>query len=102
MSAIRKGDFTVGDVGVSITYTTDENMAALDIVFIFVKPSGKTIVRDATGIVTFTATYTWATDDLDEAGTWRCRLKNKDGPYEYKPDKEEFVVTEKTQDQAVG
>lgn len=102
MAKIAKGDFTVGDVGVDIDYTTDENMAALDIVFIFIKPSGKTIVRDATSIATFTATYTWASDDLDEAGTWRGRLKNKNGPYEYKPDKEEFIVTEKTQDQAVG
>ena len=40
--------------------------------------------------------------DLDEAGIWRCRLKNQDGPYEYKPDKEEFVVTAKSEDQAVG
>jgi len=102
MSKISKGDFTVGDVGVSIPYTTDENMTGLDIDFIFIKPSGQAILRDATSISTTTATYTFVAGDLDEVGTWRGRLKNQDGPYEYKPDKEEFVVTAKSEDQAVG
>jgi hypothetical protein len=102
MSKIEKGDYTVGDVGVDITYETDENMTGLDIDFIFIKPSGQAIIRENTSISTTTATYTFAAGDLDEAGTWRGRLKNQDGPYEYKPDKEEFVVTAKSEDQAVG
>lgn len=99
---IKRGDYTVGDVGVPITYTTDTDMTGIDVNFVFTKPSGETIVRDSSSISTVTATYNWASGDLDEAGTWRGRLYENDTGYYFVPEDEQFEVAPKPEDMAVG
>ena len=99
---IRHGDFTVGDVGVNIQITADIDLTGIDVDFIFVKPSGATITRDSTSISTYTATYTLASGDLDESGTWRVWLYEADTGYYFDADDNVFVVAPKPEDQAQG
>jgi len=77
----REGDITVGDTGVTITATADISLTGKSVRFDMVKPSGEMIVR--TGSVSgYDASYTLASGDIDEAGTWRIYLYNvTDGYY---------------------
>jgi hypothetical protein len=99
--SISRGDYTVGDVGVPIYYDTDIDMTDIDIDFEFIKPSGNVIVRDSSSISTTRATYNFASGDLDEAGTWHCRLKEEDAGYYFVPEDEVFEVAPKPSDQGV-
>lgn len=99
---IEKGDFTVGDVDVSITITANEVLTGMTIYFIFIKPSGETLSVPATSISTNTATYTWAIGDLDEAGVWHFSLKNMDRPNEYQPGAQSFSVRQTSEEMARG
>ena len=98
---MQHGEFTVGDVGVSVVASTDETLTGLNIDFKFLKPSGETIIRDSTSISGQQVTYTWASGDLDEAGTWHCELYNATTGYTYKGTGE-FVVKDKIEDMAVS
>jgi hypothetical protein len=77
------GDLTIGDVGVPVNYTTNEDMTGMNIDFKFTKPSGAVIVRDASSIATTVATYNTASGDIDEAGEWWIDLLNADNPFHY-------------------
>lgn len=98
----QRGDMTVGDVGVPITATADEDLTGKNIDFIFIKPSGETIRRDATSISTYTATYNTASGDIDEAGLWTVYLKYETNPYYYVGESgNTFYVRPKPEDMAV-
>lgn len=96
---IERGDFTVGDIGVSIELTADISLAGLDIDFVFIKRSGATIMRDSTTIDDATAMYTWAAGDLDEDGEWWATLYQNDAGY-YFTDYVRFRVRPKPEDMA--
>jgi hypothetical protein len=99
---MQHGDFTVGDIGVSIVVTTDETLTGKNIDFKFVKPSRETILRDATSLSGQQATYTWASGDLDESGTWYVFLYNETDDYWYtKESGNAFVVRDKPDVMAV-
>lgn len=97
---IKAGDFTVGDIGVSVEITTDVDLTSVDADFVFIKPSGESIRRDATSVSTYTATYTWVAGDLDEAGEWRVWLYNETTDYFFKPSSNVFTVTDDPEDMA--
>jgi hypothetical protein len=99
---IERGDFTVGDEGVIFEITADITLTGLNIDFIFAKPSGATITRDATTIAGTVAQYVWATGDLDEAGEWHAWLYNATTTYTFRPKDTRFVVVPKPEDQAKG
>lgn len=100
---IQIGDYTVGDINVPISCTTDEVLTGLNIDFEFLKPSGEIIVRDASSISSYTATYNWATGDLDEAGDWYAFCKNAGSGYYYtKESGHHFYVRPKPADMAVA
>lgn len=99
---MQKGDYTVGDTNVNISCTVDEVLTGKNVDFEFVKPSGETIVRDATSISGYTATYTWASGDLDEAGDWYAFLKDAGSVFYYtKESGHHFYVRPKPADMAV-
>lgn len=97
------GDYTSGDVGVIITRTVSVSMTGKNIDFVFTKPSGETIIRDATSNTGYIATYTFASGDLDESGVWFADLRNVTDGYDI-PIKSGscFRVRPKPEDQAVG
>ena len=98
----QRGDMTRGDIGVPITVTADETLTAKDIDFIFIKPSGETIRRDATSISGYTATYYTLSGDIDEAGKWTVYLKYETNPYYYVGESgNTFYVRPKPEDMAV-
>lgn len=98
----QRGDMTIGDIGVPITVTADEALTAKDIDFIFVKPSGETIRRDATSISGYTATYNTASGDIDEAGVWTIYIKYESNPYYYTNESgNTFRVRPRPEDMAV-
>jgi hypothetical protein len=98
---IEQGELTVDDVGVSIVATTDETLTGLDIDFIFIKPSGESIRRDASSISGLTATYTTASGDIDEAGLWHVYLyNNTTGFYYNKESGNRMTVRPKPEDMA--
>jgi hypothetical protein len=102
---IGQGNFTVGDVGVSLSVRTNEDLTAKTIYFIFIKPSGVTLTKQATSISTYIAIYTWASGDLDEDGEWKVSLKNANSPsaeYEYQPGAISFNVRPTTEEMACG
>lgn len=97
---ITNGDFTYGDVGVAIACTADVTLSG-NVDFVFVKPSGATIQRDAS-ISGSTATYTWVSGDLDESGIWYAYLYQADTGYYYtKESGNKFIVRPKPEDMAV-
>jgi hypothetical protein len=96
-----KADFTVGDTNVPIDYTTDEDMTGDNIDFIFIKPSGESIIRDASSISTYTARYIWASGDLDEDGVWQYCLRNVTNVFEYQGTGS-FTVRPKAEEMAVS
>lgn len=98
---IQVGELTVGDIGVNIVGTVDETIAALNIDFVFVKPSGATITRDATSLSGQTATYTTVSGDIDEAGDWHVFLKNVTTGFHYTRESgHKFPVRPKPEDMA--
>jgi len=99
--SISRGDYTVGDVGVPINFDADIDMTGIDIDFEFIKPSGNVIVRDVSSISTTRAIYNWAAGDLDEAGTWRLRVREEDTGYYFVPEDEQFEVAPKPADQGI-
>lgn len=99
---IERGDMTVGDIGVSFIATADETLTDKNVDFIFLKPSGETIRRDATSISGYTATYNTVSGDIDEAGTWYVYLKYETAPYYYtKESGNRFYVRPRPEDMAV-
>ncbi len=83
---IERGDYTVGDVGVDITITADQDLTGRNVDFYFIKPTGGSIIKDATSISTFTATYTFASGDLDLAGDWAAYLYDATAGFFYNED----------------
>ena len=65
----KKGDATVGDVGVQMIATADVSLTGKTIYFDIVKPNGETIIRSATPSG-YTATYTTVSGDLDVDGEY--------------------------------
>jgi len=78
-----EGDITVGDIGVNIIATADESLAGKNVNFKLTKPSGQVIVRAATATSGYTATYTTASGDIDEAGVWYIDLENVTTGFHY-------------------
>ena len=76
-------DFSVGDVGVSISARFSSSLDGLTLQWIFTKPSGDEITKSAT-IDEDQAVYTWQAEDLDEEGEWEGRLYNATTGYTYK------------------
>ena len=94
---------TVGDVDVPFTVTADEVLTGKNVDFIFVKPSGTTIRRDATSISGYTATYNTVVGDLDEDGEWSVYLKYQTSPRYYTNESgNTFRVRPTPEDMAVG
>lgn len=99
---IQHGDLTVGDVGVDVTATADATLSG-NVDFVFIKPSGETITRDADSLSGQTATYATVAGDIDEAGVWYVFLYQADTGYFYiKESGNKFTVRDKPQDMAVG
>ena len=98
--AYKDADFIIGDVGVSINGTVNEDISSKSIYFVFTKPSGASIRRSATSLSTYTATYTWASGDLDESGDWHVTLYEDDNGFYYKPSRI-FTVGPKPEDMAI-
>ena len=96
---IERGDFTVGDTGVAVELTADITLTGIDIDFVFLKPSGVTIVRDSTSISGKVAQYMWASGDLDESGDWYMTLREEDTGYDF-VDFVRFRVRPKPEDMA--
>jgi len=95
-------DYTVGDVGNTISLTAPISMTGKNIDLIFTKPSGETILRDATSNTGYTATYTFASGDIDEAGIWHVDLRNVTDGYDIVIKAgSTFKVREKPEDMAV-
>lgn len=84
--SIERGDFTVGDIGVDIAITSNQDLTGRNIDFHFIKPGGATISRDATSINTYTATYTTIAGDLDLPGTWYVYLYDATTEFYYNED----------------
>jgi len=82
----ERGDFTVGDVGCSITITTDQDLTGRNVDFYFIKPTGGSIIKDSTSVSTYTATYTFASGDLDVAGDWYVYLYDATAGFFYNED----------------
>ena len=98
---IRHGEYTVGDEGVNITCTVDEVLTGKNIDWVFLKPSGATITRDATSVSGYDAVYTWASGDLDEAGDWYAFLRDAGTRFYYtKESGNKFPVRPKPEDMA--
>lgn len=98
---IMEGDYAVGDVGKSITITSATALTGKNIDFVFVKPSGATITRDAVVSATYKATYTFVAGDLSEEGRdWYAYLKNVTDGYELR-EKQRFTVRPAVEDMAV-
>ena len=96
------GDFTDGDIGVTITRSASISMTGKNIDFVFTKPSGETIVRDAASNTGYTATYTFASGDIDESGTWYVDLRNVTDGYDIVlKSGSSFKVRPKPEDMAV-
>lgn len=98
--AYKDADFTIGDVGVSLVGTVNEDISSKNIDFLFTKPSGASLLKDATSVATYTATYTWASEELDEAGDWRVSLYEADNGFYYQPSRI-FTVGDKPEDMAI-
>lgn len=98
---IQRGDYTMGDVGIAISANADVTLSG-NVDFIFIKPSGKTIRRDASSLSGATATYTWQAGDLDESGKWYAYLRQADTGYFYvKESGHAFDVRPNPQDMAI-
>jgi len=65
----KKGNATVGDVGVQMIATADVSLAGKTVYFDIIKPTGETIIRLAAPSG-YTATYTTVAGDLDVDGEY--------------------------------
>ena len=83
MAKFEHGDMTVGDVNVPVTLSADEVLTGKNVDFEFIKPSGKSIRRDATVTGTYTARYLTVSGDIDESGEWRVFAKDAGSGYYY-------------------
>ena len=99
----HRGDFTVGDVDVPIIGVADEVLTGKNIDFIFIKPTGETLKRDADSVSGYNATYHTVAGDLDEDGEWSVYLYYATAPYYYTRESgNTFWVRQKPEDMAVA
>ena len=94
-------NMTVGDIGVTLQITTNEDMTGYDLEVIIVKPSGATITRSTTSISMQNAFYVTADGDIDEDGKHFIFLRNNTVGFEYDPGNNTFMVRPRAEDQAV-
>jgi hypothetical protein len=98
-------DLTVGDVLAPITITTDLNIsgyALTELEFIFIKPSGGTLIKNPSEITgTYSCKYNTVSDDLDEDGDWEVYLKDLRIGREFQKGNNSFKVRPKAQDMAL-
>ncbi len=79
---IQKGDFTVGDIGVTVEAHISSTLTGINIRFDFVKPSGAMLQVDATSTSGYITKYTTTSaTDLDESGEYAVYVYNKDTGY---------------------
>lgn len=100
---IKGADMTVGDAGIPITVTVDEDISAIPLTsleFVFVSPSGNTFTRNPASLTTYTATYNTFSTDIDEDGDWHLYFRNLATGFEYNEGNNIFTVRKKAEDMA--
>ena len=100
---IKGADMTVGDAGIQISVTVDEDLtdiALTSLEFVFVSPSGNTFTRNPASKTTYTATYLTFANDIDEDGDWHLYFRNIATGFSYNEGNNTFVVRKKAEDMA--
>uniref|UniRef100_A0A6M3K4I9 Uncharacterized protein n=1 Tax=viral metagenome TaxID=1070528 RepID=A0A6M3K4I9_9ZZZZ len=100
---IKGADMTIGDAGVPISITVDEDLTDIELTsleMVFVSPSGNTFTRTPAEKTTYTATYYTYTADIDEDGTWHVYFRNLATGFEYNEGNNVFTVRKKAEDMA--
>lgn len=82
MMSYVMGDWTVGDVGATITIPTDVTLTAKNIDIVFIKPSGASLIVDAS-VSGVEASYTTVSGDVDESGDWKAHVRNVTDGYDF-------------------
>jgi len=100
---IKGADMTVGDAGIQISVTVDEDLTDIELTsleFVFVSPSGNTFTRNPASKTTYTATYLTFASDINEDGTWHMYFRNLATGFEYNEGNNVFTVRKKAEDMA--
>jgi hypothetical protein len=101
---IKGASATIGDSGIQVIITVDEDLSDLtvdDLEIIFIKPNGETITRTPYSLTAYTVTYITYTEDFDQSGTWYIYLRNTTTGFEFNEGNNSFVVREKAEDMAM-
>lgn len=100
---IKGADITVGDAGIQVTVTVDEDLTdyeLTDLEFIFIKPTGGTFTKNPASKTQYTATYLTFSTDIDEEGEWYVYFRNLATGFEYNEGNNSFLARPKAEDMA--